>query len=91
MKFGRKSKNSSTTGRTVRAARGAASGPAPRAEVRPSQRNVDYDVGQGNGGNGLPGRAGYANGPRTALPVFFEMRRPDGKPAHMPVKKRFFG
>jgi hypothetical protein len=52
---------------------------------------VNFDVGQGNGADGLPGRAGYSNGPRTALPVFFEMRRPDGKPAQEPQKKRFFG
>ena len=81
MRFGRKGK---TPARREATGRGTSSG-AQR------QNGAGFDLGQGNGTDGLPGRAGYANGPRTPLPTFFHMRRPDGRPDPVYKKKLWFG
>jgi hypothetical protein len=80
MKFGRKSKNSS-----------ARAGAAPAGTSSPTKRQAAYELGENTGSDGLPGLAGYANGPRTALPTFFSTRRPDGRPDQPLPKKKFFG
>ena len=58
--------------------------PAPRGV--PERR-----LNESRGPDGMPGSAGYPNGPNTKLPTFFEMKRPDGKPDKVIRKKRFFG
>ncbi len=49
------------------------------------------DLAQNTGGDGMPGSAGYPNGPKTELPHFFLTRRPDGKQDKEIKKKRWFG
>ena len=78
MRFGRKSRAGARDGR-------------PRTAVAPRKAQTTYDLGTNDGTDGLPGRAGYPNGPRTELPTFFHMRRPDGRPDPVYKKKFFFG
>ena len=47
---------------------------APASQARPSTQAYNN-----TGGQGLPGSAGYPDGPITELPFFFNMRRPDGR------------
>ena len=85
MRFGRKKENPASRGAGRSGGKMTTQGyPAPRA-VPERQLNAD------RGSDGMPGSAGYPNGPKTALPAFFEMRRPDGKPDRVVKKKRFFG
>jgi hypothetical protein len=85
MKFGRKSKARSGGGASRSGGRMARQGyDAPRA-VPERQLNAN------RGSGGMPGSAGYPNGPNTALPTFFETRRPDGRPEKVIKKRRFFG
>lgn len=86
MRFRRKSKAPAPRGGSVGAARGGAS-----AQPKRQAASSHYDLGTNTGSDGLPGRAGYPNGPRTELPTFFLTRRPDGKPDPVYRKKAFFG
>ena len=83
MRFGR-DKSSARRG----GGRSAADGAAP---VGTRSQSAPIDLGPNTGTDGLPGRAGYPNGPRTDLPTFFLTRRPDGRPEPVYRKKRFFG
>jgi len=60
--------------------------PARQAASRPQA----YTQG---GADGLPGSAGYPEGPNTALPNFFNTRRPDGRTDSTPARrsKKFSG
>ena len=82
MRFGRKKDASRGAGRS----RGTTTqGYAAPRSVPERQLNAN------RGSDGMPGSAGYPNGPKTALPTFFETKRPDGKPDKVVKKKRFFG
>jgi len=64
---------------------------ATRGQVQPlpkRQNMTNPELGPNTGSDGLPGKAGYPNGPRTELPTFFATRRPDGKPDPVYRKKR---
>jgi len=37
--------------------------------------------------DGLPGKAGYPDGPNTSLPNFFHTRRPDGREDTLPRRR----
>lgn len=74
MRFGRKGKAPASRGATV---------PKRQAMTNP-------ELGPNTGSDGLPGRAGYPNGPRTDLPTFFLTRRPDGREAPAYQKKKSF-
>ena len=79
MRFGRKSKADASRGGT-------------RGQATPKRQNMtNPELGPNTGADGLPGRAGYPNGPRTELPTFFATRRPDGKPDPVVRKKKLFG
>lgn len=88
--FGRKSKDSGPRGGSI-GGRGRGTGAAPGAIGPAKRRTAAIEMGQNAGSDGLPGRAGYANGPRTDLPTFFMTRRPDGKPERALPKKKLFG
>ena len=85
MKFGRKSKTPSAGGGRRPAGRMTKQGYPEKRAVPERQLSAN------TGSDGMPGSAGYPNGPNTALPTFFETRRPDGKPDKVIKKKRWFG
>ena len=85
MKFGRKSKAPAAGG-----GRRTEGGMTKQGYAQPRsvpERQLDANTGS----DGMPGSAGYPNGPKTALPHFFGTRRPDGKPDKVIKKKRWFG
>lgn len=84
MRIGRKSKTTAPRGGRPGATRGGAT-------PLPERQTTHYELDANTGSDGLPGRAGYASGPRTPLPTFFLTRRPDGKPDPVYRKKAFFG
>ena len=81
MRFRRKSKDQTARG-------GSFGGGAGSDSARPAKRQTGIELGQNSGSDGLPGRAGYPNGPRTELPTFFATRRPDGKPDQVVKRKQ---
>lgn len=83
MRFGRKRKADAPRGGRTGGTRGQ-----PQA-ISKRQNMTNPELGPNTGSDGMPGSAGYPNGPRTELPTFFATRRPDGKPDPVYRKKRF--
>jgi len=61
---------------------------APSRRSEPARQTTSQPRSYTSGGSeGLPGSAGYPEGPNTALPNFFNTRRPDGRTDSTPARR----